>query len=328
MRSHWLRMALPALLALALSLAAVSTASASGSHADSAVVNGVTVPADDEDGDTEDVDSDDGDTDDGDTDDVDTEDVDSNDGVTRSERFVDVDAILGLCDSGDHDSKSLGFLCGLFTFAKHLMPPQAQQGLATAIAAHADHVAPGLVQRFANSASRDGGKLLRGLNHDGESSNGPGSDPIAVCRRLANSDELSEHPELAERCRTLLDDGVTSPVELCRRLAESGSVEDHEQLAKRCRNLVDGHDGSGDDSIAVCRRLANSDELSEHPALAERCRNLVNDDGDTDARPRLSSDRQGLEKPKQRPKFRPALTELAPGFSVVEAASATTDVIQ
>ncbi len=103
------------------------------------------------------------------------------------------------------------------------------------------------------------------------------ADISALCRRLAQSDVVSE--ELAKRCREAFDghsDDGHSLAEACRRLAHSDVV--NEELAERCRNAFDGRDSDGHSLSEACRRLAQSDVVSEE--LAERCREAFDgDDG-------------------------------------------------
>ena len=63
-------------------------------------------------------------------------------------------------------------------------------------------------------------------------------DPLSLCRRLLDSADLNEESTVAARCRSFVDQGVTTARELCQRLEESGDLKQHPQLAKRCRTAL------------------------------------------------------------------------------------------
>ena len=127
---------------------------------------------------------------------------------------------------------------------------------------------------------------------------GGGNSPLAVCRRLAGSDEPGDHEALAARCGELLDEGVKNPRELCTSL-DRESVEAHPDLAQRCRNFIgDKRDSSGggeNTAIAICRTLTESDDAGEHATLATRCGELL-DEGVKNPRELCTSlDRESVE---------------------------------
>ena len=238
MRASSIRIGISALVALALSLTAASTALASSDHASGGAVAAAPAPSQDHDQDQagDDVGED-----------------ESADHGPRGRRnhpsFNDVAAVNELCN-GDGDSDvpsfdipSLDVLCSVYRRLSDRLPPQALRGQARAIAVHAGHVAPGQRDRIGGA--------------------GGGHGPIAICRRLANVNDASARAALAERCRQLLDEGVTTPAELCDRLSESGDIDEHRLLTRLCARIV-----GGNDDTRLRPRPASGRPGRQRPALA------------------------------------------------------------
>ena len=150
----------------------------------------------------------------------------------------------GDSDVPSFDIPSLDVLCSAYRILSDRLPPQVLRGFARAIAVHAGQVAPGW-------RDRTGGA-------------GGGHGPIAICRRLANANDASARAALAERCRQLLDEGVTTPAELCDRLNESGDIDEHRLLTRLCARIA-----SGDDDTRPRPRRASGRPEHQRPALAQ-----------------------------------------------------------
>ena len=277
-------MAIPALLAVALSLAAVSGASAQegGDALAEDNANAASVTANETDPD------------------------ESNNSASAGRGA----ALAISCDEAAtalHPSLAT-LVCRVFS----LIPPGAQAAITSVIEAHANSVAPGwacrrhlngdggeplpgcdryfdeggewdpsgLCDRFAETGDVDESPLLARRCQNVIEERGGGNSPLAVCRRLAGSDEPGDHEALAARCGELLDEGVKNPRELCTSL-DRESVEAHRDLAQRCRNFIgDKRDSSGggeNTAIAICRTLTESDDAGEHATLATRCGELLDE---------------------------------------------------
>ncbi len=216
MRANWMRTGISVLVAFALSLAAVSTASASADHATGAAVGATHLASQDHDADQDHTSDANGDDADGNV---------ENGRGPQPRRLDDSAAISELCSGVSDGTPSLEVLCNAYRILSDGLPANTLRGLARAIIVHADQVAPGWRGRL-----------------DGDADRGNGGSPIAICRRLANSGDATEHPALAARCRELLDEGVTSPAELCARLSESGGLDEHPRLAQLCERIAGGDD--------------------------------------------------------------------------------------
>ncbi|MEE8338161.1 MAG: hypothetical protein V3R95_08870 [Dehalococcoidia bacterium] len=178
MTTNWLKIALPAVAALVLSLGTASVANAAAAHNAGTVTATAHSPSQDSDDENGDDADDSDDADDDADEDEDADDDDDEDGSTGSagsgSNINDFEFVTGLCST--EVAPSLTILCEFFT--SDGIPEGARHGIAKAIAAHIKHTNPGFFHSF-----------RKALRHDRDA---------AACEGIEDAEEVDR--KLLKRC--------------------------------------------------------------------------------------------------------------------------------